>query len=143
MNCVAHQAPPSIGFSGQDYWNGLPCPPPGDLPNPRIELRSPILQADSLPSEPAKKPKLMSIISQTHTHTHTQLEQKHPGQKKNQPFRGTILISQIRSLAFSSPLELLVSSHFPILSWSKERCFSPRGEECQANTLPALGILNE
>ena len=35
------------GFSRQEYWSGLPCPPPGDLPNPGIEPRSPILQADS------------------------------------------------------------------------------------------------
>ena len=39
-------------FSTWEYWSGLPCPPPGDLPNPRIEPRSPALQADSLPSEP-------------------------------------------------------------------------------------------
>ena len=40
------------GFSRQEYWNGLPFPPPGDLPNPRIEPMSPALQADSLLSEP-------------------------------------------------------------------------------------------
>jgi len=40
-----------MGFSRQKYWSGLPFPSPGDLPNPRIELRSPTLQADSLPSE--------------------------------------------------------------------------------------------
>ena len=34
---VAHQAFLSMGFSRQEYWNGLPCPPPGDLPDPRIE----------------------------------------------------------------------------------------------------------
>ena len=34
---VAHQAPLSMGFSRQEYWSGLPCPPPGDLPNPGIE----------------------------------------------------------------------------------------------------------
>ena len=34
---VAHQAPPSVGFPRQDYWNGLPFPSPGDLPNPWIE----------------------------------------------------------------------------------------------------------
>ena len=49
---VAHQAPLSMGFSRQEYWNGLPCPPPGDLPSPRIEPRSPALKADSLSSEP-------------------------------------------------------------------------------------------
>ena len=34
---VARQAPLSMGFSRQEYWSGLPCPPPGDLPNPAIE----------------------------------------------------------------------------------------------------------
>ena len=49
---VIGQAPPSMGFSRQEYWNGLPFPSPGDLPDPRIESGSPALQADSLPSEP-------------------------------------------------------------------------------------------
>ena len=44
------------GFSRQEYWSGLPCPPPGDLPNPGIEPKFPTLQADSLPSEPSGKP---------------------------------------------------------------------------------------
>ena len=44
------------GFSRQEYWSGLPCPPPGDLPNPGIEPRSPALQVDSLLSEPPGKP---------------------------------------------------------------------------------------
>ena len=38
---VAYQAPLSVGFSRQEYWSGLPCPSPGDLPNPGIESRSP------------------------------------------------------------------------------------------------------
>ena len=42
-----------MGSSRQEYWSGLPCPPPGDLPNPGIESRSPASQADSLPSEHA------------------------------------------------------------------------------------------
>ena len=37
---VAHQAPLSMGFSRQEYWSGLPCPPPGDLPDSGIEPRS-------------------------------------------------------------------------------------------------------
>ena len=49
---VAHQAPLSMGFSGQEYWSGLPFPSPGDFPNPGFEPRSPTLQAESLPSEP-------------------------------------------------------------------------------------------
>ena len=40
------------GFSRQEYWSGLPCSLPEDLSNPGIELRSPALQVDSLPSEP-------------------------------------------------------------------------------------------
>ena len=45
------------GFSRQEYWSGLPCPPPGALPNPGIEPRSPTLQVDSLSSELPGKPK--------------------------------------------------------------------------------------
>ena len=48
---VACQAPLSVGFSRHEYWNGLPFPSPGDLPNPGIEPGSPALQADSLPTE--------------------------------------------------------------------------------------------
>ena len=43
---------------GQEYWSGLPCHPPGDLPKPGMEPRSPALQADSLLSEPSGKPVL-------------------------------------------------------------------------------------
>ena len=49
---VARQAPLSMGFSRQEYWSGLPFPSPGDLPNPGIKPRSPMLQADALSSEP-------------------------------------------------------------------------------------------
>ena len=45
---VTRQAPLSMGFSRQEYWSGLPCPPPGCLPNPGSEPWSPALQADSL-----------------------------------------------------------------------------------------------
>ena len=46
---VACQAPLSMGFSRREYWSGLPYPPPGDLPDQVIELKSPALQADSRP----------------------------------------------------------------------------------------------
>ena len=52
---VAYKAPPSLGFSRQEYWSGLPFPSPGDLPNPGIEPGSPTLRADTLPSEPPGK----------------------------------------------------------------------------------------
>ena len=48
------QAPLSMGVSRQEYWSGLPFPPPGDLPDPGIEAGSPASQADSLPSEPRR-----------------------------------------------------------------------------------------
>ena len=63
---VAHQAPPSMGFSRQEYWGGLPFPSPGDLPDPGIEPRSPALQADALTSEPPGKRRDISVcIKQT------------------------------------------------------------------------------
>ena len=46
---IAHQAPLSMGFFRQEYWNALPLPPPGDLPNPRIEPTCPVLLVDYLP----------------------------------------------------------------------------------------------
>ena len=52
MDCIANQAPLSMGFSRQEYWSGLPCPSPEDLPDPGTEPISPVapaLQADSLP----------------------------------------------------------------------------------------------
>ena len=54
---IARQAPLSMEFSRPEYWSGLLFPSPGDLPNPGIEPGSPTLQADSLPSEPPRKPK--------------------------------------------------------------------------------------
>ena len=60
---IAHQAPLSMGVLQAGYWSGLPCPPLGDLPNPGIEPKSPALQADSLPSEPARKPKNTGVGS--------------------------------------------------------------------------------
>ena len=45
-----------MGFSRQEYWSGLLCPPPEDLSNSGIKLRSPILQTGSLPSDPPGKP---------------------------------------------------------------------------------------
>ena len=55
MGSSLHQAPPSMGFSRQEYWSGLPLPSPGNLPDPGIEPRSPALYTDALPSEPPGK----------------------------------------------------------------------------------------
>ena len=58
---MACQAPLSMGFSRQEYWSWLPCPPPEDLPNPGIEPMSPALQVDSLPLSHLGSPKIAHI----------------------------------------------------------------------------------
>ena len=71
---IARQAPPSVGFSRQEYWSGLPFPSPGDLPDPGIESRSPASQIGSLPSKPPGKPwngKRTSQTLLTFQHPHT------------------------------------------------------------------------
>ena len=65
------------GFSRQEYWRGLP--PPGDLPNPGIEPRSPALQADSLPSEPPGKPKSTGMGSLSLLQVRTSRPRNQPG----------------------------------------------------------------
>ena len=62
---VACQAPLSMEFSRQEYWNGLPFPPPGDLPNPGIKLTSPASpasQVNSLLLEPSGKPDCTHVL---------------------------------------------------------------------------------
>ena len=58
---VAHHAPLSIEFSRQEYWSGLPCPPPGDLSNPGIKLTSPTLQVGSLPLSHQGSPSIREV----------------------------------------------------------------------------------
>ena len=59
---VTQQVLPSMGFSRQEYWSGLPFPSPGDLPNTGIEPRSSALQADALTSEPPGKPIIVAEV---------------------------------------------------------------------------------
>ena len=97
---VDHQAPLSKGFSRQEYWSRLPCPPLGDLPHPGSEPRSllsPALQAGSLPLVPPGKPRYWDQAAKishkqhthahthtcTHTHTHTHLVSCFCGQQQN------------------------------------------------------------
>ena len=58
----------SMGFPRQEYWSALPFPPPEDLPDTRMKSASPaspVLQADSLPSEPATWPKIKAVGHQS------------------------------------------------------------------------------
>ena len=63
---VAYQAPPSIKFSRQKYWSGLPFPSPLDLQYPEIEPRCPVLQADALLAEPPGMPNKASSLVEDH-----------------------------------------------------------------------------
>ena len=66
---VVYQAPLSMGFSKQEYWSGLPCPPPGDLPNSGIEptsLVSPALAGGFFTTEPPEKPTLRLLLLLSH-----------------------------------------------------------------------------
>ena len=58
---MAHQAPLSMGFSRQEYWSGLPFLPPGDLPDPGIESRSPALAERFFTAEPPGEPNSLYI----------------------------------------------------------------------------------
>ena len=62
---VSYQAPPSMGFSRQEYWSGLPLPSPGDLPDPGIKPRSTVFQAGALPSEPPGLILLLILLNVT------------------------------------------------------------------------------
>ena len=59
---ISFQALLSMGFSRQEYWSELLCPPPGDLPDPGIEPTSPSLRTDSLPLEPPGKPLIIAVF---------------------------------------------------------------------------------
>ena len=69
---VAYQAPPSMGFSRQECWSGLPFPSPGDLLNPGIEPGSPTLQADALLYEPLGKKTLLEVTNNQPQSPYTQ-----------------------------------------------------------------------
>ena len=95
---VARQTPLSMGFSRQECWSGLPCPPPGDLPNPGTEptsLTSLPLQAGSLPLVPPGKT-LKELIKQVAAVTMTTSLQLKGKKKKeantNDVYPGLLLI---------------------------------------------------
>ena len=89
------------GFSRQEYWSGLPCPPPGDLRNPGIELRSPTLQADSLLSEPnsTQQYKCICFLLRKETKASKIIEKK-TSWLLTRDFYGTILSSLHNSAVY-------------------------------------------
>ena len=102
------------GFSKQEYWSGLPCSPPGDLPNPEIKPRSPALQADSLSSEPPGKPKNTGVGSLS------LLQEIFPTQESNQghdfSFLSSLLVLLLQMvISINCTLFIL---YFKLLKWN-------------------------
>ena len=93
---VAHQAPLSMGHPRQEYWSGLPCPPPGHLPHPGIEPKSPAVQVSSLPLSPRGSPAVLG------RHAINHMEKPPGGHRGNHPTATTNPIPkcQHRSAAF-------------------------------------------
>ena len=107
---VAHQAPPSVEFSRQQYWSGLPFPSLGDLPHPGIEPRSPALQARCftlwvtreahIPRRGvAKSSYWASLVAQGLKRLHGMWE------------------TQVWSLGWEDPVEKEMATHSSILAW--------------------------
>ena len=63
---VGHQAPLSVGFSRQEYWSGVPYPPPRDLPNPVIEPLCPALAGRFFTTVPPRKPLFIYYYHRCH-----------------------------------------------------------------------------
>ena len=92
-----------MGFSKQEYWNGLPLPSAGDLPNSVIEPESPALQVDSLPSEPPGK-----------LHENYERAPQVAQAVKN---LSAMQETQVQSLGWEDPLEKGTATHSSILAW--------------------------
>ena len=128
---VAYHAPSSMGFSRQEYWSGLPFPSPGDLSKPRIEPRSPTLQADHLSHKCSS--------GRFHNPLRGQTEWKPQSQKTNQTDHMDLVWSQPcltqwnydpchvgplkmdrswwRVLTKCGPLEKGMANHFSVLAF--------------------------
>ena len=101
---IALQAPLSMGSSRQEYWSGLPCPPPGNLPNPGIEPASPALAGGRFTTEPPGKP---PVPRSWHS-----LSSAHKGTPVSRPQGDRLESPDDRGLFSSSPWSL-PESHFP------------------------------
>jgi len=72
---ISHQAPLSMGFSRQEYWSGLPFPPPGNLPDPGIKPVSPALAGEFFTSEPPGKPHFLPCATWEGSENHEKVLQ--------------------------------------------------------------------
>ena len=108
---VAYQAPPSMGFSRQEYWSGLPFPSPGDLADPGVKPGSPSFQADALTSEPPGKDGIPSENSLT--------EKKKDLRKilntKAESWACLITVKDLTCSIFTRSPPLVISSFCPLI----------------------------
>ena len=130
---VTYQAPPSMEFSRQEYWSGLPFPSPGDLPNPGIEPRSPALQADTLPSEPPGKPRRYRFSRQEHWSGlpfPSPGDLPHPGIKPKSPaLQADALPSELLGKPWAKGLILLIYKQLSQISNYKLNKSKKHGKE--------------
>ena len=105
---AACQPPLSMGFSRQKYWSGLPCSPPGDLPDPKIELESPVspvLAGRFFTTEPPRKSPIDMRMIKSKDSAHQKVKPRLPQTTPfSAPVSPTILKSPPSfSLALRSP----------------------------------------
>ena len=122
LRTVARQAPLFMGFSRQEYWSGLPCPPSGDLPDLGIEPASPAastLQADSLLSESQGKivPTNCSFFPRIYSLQVYSVDFPGGSAVKNQPAMNKLKEMRVQSLSWEDPLKEGMATQSRILAW--------------------------
>ena len=121
---IAYQGPLSMGFPRQEYWSGLPFPSPGDLPKPGIKPGSPVLRADTLPSEPPRLQKAGLLGPRERTLPKAELwEVLRPEHVPPQP--------GCESTAASSAETKARSASFRNEEWGQSTCFCKGHISCQ------------
>ena len=115
------------GFSRQEHWSGFPCPPPGNLPNPGIKPRSPILQLDSLLSEPPGKPKTTGVVT-------------YPFCRGTSWSRNRTQVSCIAGEFYTSWATREAYTHTHTLIWRLPGCLSSKESTCQCRSCRRCGF---
>ena len=127
---VAHQASLFMEFSRQEYWSGLPLPPPGDLPNPETErtsLKSPALAGGFITTSTTWEGIIDKTLrhlkcpwwlhTHTHTHTHTRCERIPPTE-----FINTSVTSHSYHFSVCENIYILLSYEVSIIQYSVIHC---------------------
>ena len=125
----ARQAPLSMGFFRQEYWNGLPCPPPEDLPNPGIEPVPPTLQADFFTHWGIREAQRVLVL-QSYPNRHSG-KNSHWLIKSKEFFKGVFLPLMLQKVDFFLKIGLSsITLWVNILPWAR-MLFGERLWQCQ------------